>query len=124
MICPYLADSINAAMNNCVFPEKLIEAEVRAIYKKGDTCQIMNYRPISILSALSKIFERIISKQIKKFMAGMLSPLLFGFRQGYSKQHALFRVVEKWKKHLDMMGIVGTILVDMSKAYDCIPHDL
>ena len=43
MICPYLTDSINAAMDNCVFPEKLTEAEVRAIYEKGDTCQIMDY---------------------------------------------------------------------------------
>ena len=84
----------------------------------------MNYRPISILSALSKIFERIISEQSNKFMAGMLSPLLSGFRQGYSTQHALFRVVEKWNKHLDRMGIVGTILMDLSKAYDWIPHDL
>ena len=124
VICPYLTDSINAAMDNCVFPEKLKEAEVRAIYKKGDPCQISNYRPISILSALSKIFERIISEQVNQFMAGMLHPLLSGFRQGYSTQHALFRVVEKWKKHLDMMGIVGTILMDLSKAYDCIPHDL
>ena len=84
----------------------------------------MNYRPMSILSALSKIFERITSEQSNKFMAGMLSPLLSGFRQGYSTQHALFRVVEKWKKHLDTMGIVGTILLDFSKAYDCIHHDL
>ena len=90
----------------------------------GDTSQIMNYRPISILSALSKIFERIIGEQINKLMAGMLSPLLFGFRQGYSTQNALFRVVEKWKKHLYMMGIVGTILMNLSKAYDGIPHDL
>ena len=117
-ICPYLTDSINAAMNSCVFSEKRKEAEVSVIYKKGDTCQIMSYRPISILSARSKIFERIISKQINKLMAGMLSPLLSGFRQGYSTQHALFRVVEKWKKHLDMMGIVGTILMDLSH---CIP---
>ena len=84
----------------------------------------MNYRPISILSALSKIVERITSEQINQFMAGMLYPLLSGFRQRYSTQHALFRVVGKWKKHLDMMGIVGTILMDLSKAYDCIPHDL
>ena len=53
-----------------------------------------------------------------------LSPLLSGFCQGYSTQNALFRVVEIWKKHLDMTGIVGTILMDLSKAYDCIPHGL
>ena len=95
VIFPYLTDNINAAMDNYAFPEKLKEAKVCAIYKKGDKCQIMNYRPISILSALSQIFERIIGEQINKFMAGMLSPLLPGFRQGYSTQHALFRVAEK-----------------------------
>ena len=84
----------------------------------------MNYRPISILSALSKIFERIIGEQINKFMAGMLFQLLSGLRQGYSTQHDLFRVVEKRKKHLDMIGIVGTIPMDLLEAYDCIPHDL
>ena len=81
VICPYLTDSINAAMDNCVFPEKLKEAEVRAIYKKGDPCQISNFWPISILSALSKIFERIISEQVNQFMASMLNPLLSGFRR-------------------------------------------
>ena len=79
---------------------------------------------VKVELSLSKVFERIISEQINKFIAGMLSSLLSGFRQGNSTQHALFRVVEKWKKHLDMMGIVGTILMDLSKAYDCIPHDL
>ena len=57
VICPYVTDSINATMESCLFPEKLKEVEVRAIYMKGNTCQIMNYRPINILSALSKIFE-------------------------------------------------------------------
>ena len=62
---------------------------------------------MSILSALSKIFERITSEQINKLMAGMLSPLLSGFRQGYSTQHALFRVVEKWKKTSRYDGYSG-----------------
>ena len=74
VICPYLTDCINATMNNCLLPDKLKEADVCAIYMKGDPCQIGNYRPISILSAMSKIFERIMSEQINQFMAGMLSP--------------------------------------------------
>ena len=124
VICPYLTDCINATMDNCCFPDKLKEADVCAIHKKDDTCQKVNYRPISVLSAMSKIFERIMSEQINQFFVGILSSLLSGFRQGYSTQHALFRVVETWKKCLDMSGIVGTILMDLSKAYDCIPHDL
>ena len=124
VICPYLTDCINATMDNCCFPDKLKEADVCAIHKKDDTCQKVNYRPFSVLSAMSKIFERIMSEQINQFFVGLLSSLLSGFRQGYSTQHALFRVVDTWKKCLDTSGIAGTILMDLSKAYDCIPHDL
>ena len=56
--------------------------------------------------------------------AKILSHLLSGFRQGYSTQHALFRAIESWKRCLDSIGIVGTIRMDLSKAYACIPHDL
>ena len=59
-----------------------------------------------------------------RHFATILSHLLSGFRQGYSTQHALFRAIKSWKKCLDTKGIVGTILMDLSKAYDCIPHDL
>ena len=124
VICPYLTDCINATMDNCCFPDKLKEADVCAIHEKDDTCQKVNYRPISSLSAMSKIFERIMSEQINQFFLGILSSLLSGFRQGYNTQRALFRVVETWKKCLDTSGIAGTILMDLSKACDCIPDDL
>ena len=54
----------------------------------------------------------------------LLSNLLSGFRKDYSTQHALFRIIETWKQCLDSGGVVGTIIMDLSKAYDCIPHDL
>ena len=55
---------------------------------------------------------------------GILSALLSGFRQGYSTQHALFRATETWKRCHDTNDIAGTILINLSKAYDYIPHDL
>ena len=64
------------------------------------------------------------NEQINQHFVGILSSLLSGFRQGYNTQYALFRVIEIWKKHLDVSGTIGTILIDLSKAYDCIPHDL
>ena len=57
-------------------------------------------------------------------MEKKLSNLLSAFRKGFSKQDALLRVIESWRKCLDASGIVGTVLMDLSKAYDCIPHDL
>ena len=83
-----------------------------------------NYRPISVLPSVSKILERIVCDQMQSYFRTLLSNLVSGFRKGYSTQHALFRVIETWKQSLDSRSVVGTILMDLSKAYDCIPHDL
>ena len=57
-------------------------------------------------------------------MDNFLNQLLCGFRKAHSTQHALFRLIQSWQKELDESGFVGTILMDLSKAYDCLPHDL
>ena len=124
VVCPYLTSCINAVINNCYFPDKLKEADVTAIHRNGNKCHRQNYRPISVLPNMSKIIERIMSEQITQHFVGILSPLLSGFRQGYNTQHALFGVIEIWKKCLDMSGTIRTIFMDLSKAYDCISHDL
>ena len=53
-----------------------------------------------------------------------LNKILCGFRKAHSTQHVLFRLFQKWQKELNSSAIVGTILMDLSKAYDCLPHDL
>ena len=65
-----------------------------------------------------------IGSQINVFVENKLSNLLSAFRKGYSTQDALLRVIESWRKCLDASGIIGTVLMDLSKAYDCIMHDL
>ena len=57
-------------------------------------------------------------------MEDKLSPLLCGFRKKYSTQHALLRMIERWRHCLDNSGAIATVLMDFSKAYDCIPYDL
>ena len=123
-ICPHLTDCINTSINDCVFPEELKAATVSPVFKNRESYLKYNYRPISVLSSVSKIFERIICDQMQSYFRTLLSNLLSGFRKCYSTQHALFQVIETWKQSLDSMSVVGTILMDLSKAYDCIPHDL
>ena len=53
-----------------------------------------------------------------------MNQLLCGFRNAHSTQHALFRLIQSWQKELDETRFVGTVLMDLSKAYDCLPHDL
>ena len=61
--------------------------------------------------------------QLYEYAETFLNKLLCGFRKAHSTQHALFRLLQKWQKELDSSEIVGTILMDLSKAYDCLPHD-
>ena len=57
-------------------------------------------------------------------MNNFLNELLCGFRKDHSTQHALFKWLQPWQKELNNSGFIGTILMDLSKAYDCLPHDL
>ena len=64
------------------------------------------------------------SEQISKFIDKNISPYLSGFRKGYNTQHCLLLMIEKWKKALDNKKHAGAILIDLSKAFDCINHEL
>ena len=71
-----------------------------------------------------KYLKRVLYNQLNSFFENKLSKFLCGFRRNYSTQHTLFRLLKDWQLCLDNSGVVGTILMDLSKAYDCLPHDL
>ena len=79
-------------------------ADVTPLHKTGSKCQKGNYRPVSILPTISKVFERILCDQIYDFMNDKLSPILSGFRKGYSVQHVLTHMLHNWHKCLDQGG--------------------
>ena len=99
-------------------------ADVTPAYKKNSKYSKDNYRPVSILSNISKIYERCIYDQIEKYFDDILSKYQCGFRKGYSAQHCLMSLIEKWKESVDSGGAFGALLTDLSKAFDCLPHDL
>ena len=70
------------------------------------------------------VFEQAFYNQLGKYMDTFLNKLLCEFRKANSTQHALFKLLQRWQNELDNSGLVGTILMDLSKAYDCLPHDL
>ena len=112
-------------IENKKFPCKLKLADITPLFKKLDCSVMENYRPVSILPVVSKIFERIMQKQMNMYVEKYLSPLLCGYRKGYNTQYALIAMIEKWKKTLDQnSGLCGAILMDLSKAFDTINHEL
>ena len=120
---PGLTNCINESLTNNKFPDTLKLSGIIPFFKKLDPIDEANYRPVSIMP-LSKVFEKIMYDQLYEYIEHFLNQLLCGFRKAHSTQHAFFRLLQKWQKELDSGGFIGTILMDLSKAYDCLPHDL
>ena len=114
---------INDCLEKGIFPDDLKLADVSPIFKK-DSFKKENYRPVSILPHMSKVFERILYKQIDTFMTTKFSPYLCGFRKNHNAHYSLLKMIETWKKHLDKGQKIGVILMGLSKAFDTINHSL
>ena len=124
MVCPYLTDCINSTIYDCNFSSEFKDAERCPLFRNGDSNHKANYWPINVLPVNSKIYERVLKDQIYLLFKEKFSRLLCGFREGYRIQHAFIRLIENWRKCLDASGILGIILMDLSKAYCCLPRDL
>ena len=118
----YLTLFFNNMVECCKLPDELKEGEITSLFKNQDAMTRKNYRPITILASESKIFERIMYDQIKVLFP--FSRYLCGFRESYSTQHALLRLLETCKEFLNKRGYVGAVLMDISKTFDCLHHDL
>ena len=82
-----------------------------------------NYRPVSLLAHLPKIFERAICKQINSYVDDKLTKCLKDFRKSYGTQHSLLTMLEKWKRGIDNEACVSALFMDLSKGFDTISHD-
>ena len=115
------ADILLARFNDSVeksnFPPSLKKANITPVFKKGDRNSKDNYRPVSILPNLSKIFERCIFRQLYSFMLEFLSKYQCSFRKGYSTQHCLLAMLEKWKSTADKRKSFGALLIYLSKVF-------
>ena len=114
---------INSSISTGIFPDESKITYIVPIFKKEDQNDEGNYRPISFLPLISKLFEKLLYQQIEDFANKILPPKLCGFRKEHSTQHALLNLLKNWQKCLDKYRVVGTVLMDLSKAYDCLPHD-
>ena len=94
------------------------------MHKKDSKSKKEHYRPISALPNISKIYERFLFKQISEYFEQFLSKYQCGFRKGFIAQHSLLSMLEKWKSAVDNKKVFGALPTDLSKAFDCLSHDL
>ena len=120
-----LTMAINTSIHFNIFPTRAKIASVTPLDKggKGKT-EIGNYRPVSVLNVFSKFYERVIKSQIMTYFDNRFSEFLSAYRKHYNTQHVLMRLIEEWKSKIDKGYVVGAILLDLSKAFDCVPHEL
>ena len=120
----YIITIYNNSITNSCYPSPLKWADNTPVHKKDNRSLKSNYRSISILPSLSKIFHQIIHDQILIFVEQYLPPYLCGFRKGYSTQYCLIIMLEHWKKALGNRKIAGALLIDLSKVFDRLNHGL
>ena len=124
LFADFIAGSLKGTIKTSIFSSCLKLVDITPLHKKGRKDKKENYRPVSILPTLSKIFEKILFEQMSVFFENFLSSQQCGFRKGYSTQHYLLNLLEKWKNCVDKGKVFGALLTDLSKAFDCLDHEL
>ena len=126
IIAEPLTKIFNLSISTGIFPENFKKAKVIPGFKKGEKSDKSNYRPISVLSLLSKIIEKHVAQQLKSYlnMYDLLYERQSGFRSGHSCETALTAIIDDWISAIDKNEIVGTLLLDLSKAFDLVNHKI
>ena len=123
---PHLVYIINLSFASGTFPDDLKLANVLPLFKSGSSCLFINYRPISLLTGVSKVFEKLFYNRLYKFLIknDILYNLQFGFLRGRSTDMALITLVDKIIKNLENDEYSIGIFLDFSKAFDTVDHGI
>ena len=97
---------------------------VTPVFKKDCSLTKSNYRPITILLSLSKVFETLVHTRISPYFEDIFHKHVFAYRKHHGTDTALLSLTEQWRKELDQHNIVGIVSMDLSKAFDTLPHEL
>lgn len=116
----------NKSIETSVFPDDWKGARVSPIFKAGDRDNIDNYRPISVLSAVTKIFEKVVFDQLYSYVSRnkLLYKYQSGFRSVYSTVTALLDATNEWYTNMDNGLYNGVVFLDLKKAFDTIDHKI
>ena len=117
---------INKSLEEGFFPTALKTARVIPIHKAGSKTEVSNYRPISLLSTFSKIYEKIMHGRVLNFLESnnSLHEMQYGFRPGRSCEHALLAAQNSIQNALSRKQVTLLLLIDFSKAFDLVDHEI
>jgi len=128
LVVPFITELFNRSMSEGCFPAAFKEAFITPIVKKAglDATDVSSYRPISNLSVLSKLLERLVARQLMQYLssADLLPSLQSGFRPGHSTETAILRVLSDILQAVDRGDSAALILLYLSAAFDTVDHSI
>ena len=126
IIAPFLSILFNKCITDGVFPKCFKVAKVIPLFKSGDKHDLSNYRPISLLPCISKVFEKILSVRVLTHfdLFDLFSPCQFGFRESFTTEYSIVDIYEKLLHNLDNGLTSCAIFLDLAKAFDSVDHNI
>ena len=126
VIGPHILHLINSSIYWCTFPDAWKIARVTPVFKSGDRSDLNNFRPISILSVLSKIAEKVVCIQLTSYLSNnhILAPSQYAYRACHSTEDALLDAVEWLSRAVDQGHVATLTTIDLSKAFDSVDHSM
>ena len=130
IIAPFISEPLTIIINKSLltgtYPEPLKTSKINPLHKKDSRLTISNYRPISLLSNLNKIFEKLMFKQLYSFLEVNKSiyELQFGFRENHSTNHAIISIMQKIQEAIKNDNFAIGIFIDLQKAFDTVNHSI
>ena len=117
LISPYISTILNCCLTTGIFPDDWKLAKVTPIFKQGDKSDMNNYRPISVISAIAKVFERIICNRLSSYLSenNILSQYQSGFRSFHSTMTALLEATDDWAFNIDRGYVNAVVFLDLKK---------
>ena len=121
-----LVDIFNLSLRTGIFPDDWKLAKVTPVFKDGNRNICGNYRPISVISVVAKVFEKLVYQQLKSFMTknNILVDLQSGFRAKHSTETTLLSSTNEWLCNMDKGLFTGVLFLDLKKAFDTVDHSI
>ena len=125
-LSPFFEELFNLSIETNTFPDDFKVGKVAPVFKSGDKEDLNNYRPISVLPTIARIFERLLYNQLYDYFTAnkLLRDEQYGFRSLHSTAMALGKMSNQWLMNMDNGNLSAVVFLDIRKAFDTVDHTI